>query len=255
MARFFLDGPPAGDRVTLEGAEAHHAARVHRLRAGDSLHLFDGSGTEYRAVVEAVGRRAIEARILSRDRVEREPAIAITVACAVPKGPRMSRAVRALAELGVEAIVPLVCERSVVRPRRDGGEHAPERLSRIALEASKQSGRARVTRVEPFTPLERVLDGASRFDLALCGEPATGAAPLREVVDAARLAPSARLLMLLGPEGGITPDEQAHMRRAGCVAVSLGRSILRIETAMIASVAAVVALVPGPGDEQVSDSR
>ncbi len=245
MPRFHLDAPLPDDAttVTLDGREARHASAVFRLGVGRALVLFDDSGHEYDATVLAVDRKRLELRIDARRAVDREPRIALTLAVGVPKGKRMTQLIRGCSELGVDAIVPLVCGRSVVKPRGDrGGDESPERWKQVAIEAAKQSGRTRVTRIAAALSIADAIDDARSADLAMYGAIAPTALPIADAVaglsDRAETRP--RIWMAIGPEGDFTDDETTALTDAGARPVSLGPTILRVETAAVASAAAVL---------------
>lgn len=259
MARFFLDTPldAEADSVTLSGREAHHALAVYRLGPGDSLTLFDGSGIEYLATVVAADRRAIQLRIDRRTTVDREPAIAITLAAGIPKGKRMSQLVRACCELGVETIIPLTTARTVVKPRsrsrdrdRDRDDAGGERWQQVAIEASKQSGRGRVTHIARPEALADTLVRVGAHDRALVAAIGCDRVAVPEALrGAARgLTRRLRLLVLIGPEGDFTGEELADIAAAGAQPVTLGDSILRVETAAVAAVSMVLACAHASAD-------
>jgi 16S rRNA (uracil1498-N3)-methyltransferase len=240
--RFHLAAPPEGDLARVVGDEAFHAVKVFRVREGDRVTLFDGTGVEYQGVVERAARGAVEVRVLSSERIDREPPLAVTVAAAVPKSAHFDDAVRSACELGLAAFLPIETERTLVR----ASEHRVERWRKIAIEASKQSRRTRVT---------RILD-SMRFMRAIESPPASGArgvilhagdeaaTPFRAIAEAA-IRDSVPLLVLVGPEGDFTPGEVAAATASGFAPARLGRSTLRSETALVAAVAAAV-LAPSP---------
>jgi len=239
MPRFFLDEPPRASQVRLEGREARHAVRVFRLRPGDPLTLFDGSGWEYDAVLVAVRGASAEARIRSKRFVDREAPVPLTLAVAVPRGRKMSGIVRSCAELGVVEIVPLATERTV--PQFDVAatpEESPRRWEQIAVEASKQSGRNRLTRIAPAATLDRVLEATRGFAVRTFASTDEEAPPAAALFAAGEPRPHS-ILVLVGPEGDFAPEEMRTMREAGVRPFSLGRSILRVDTAAVAAVAAL----------------
>jgi 16S rRNA (uracil1498-N3)-methyltransferase len=246
MPRFFLDSPPRADRVRLAGREARHALQVFRVREGDTLTLFDGTGWEYDAVVVSRRGGSAELDIRSRRRVDREPPAAVTVAVAVPRGKRMAQIVRSASELGAERIVPLVSERTILRLAASP-EDSLARWEQIAIEASKQSGRGRVTRVEPLRPLAELLPEGARHAAALFASTEPDSPSLGARVRAFAAAP-ASILVAVGPEGDFSPTEVDAMERAGFRPFSLGRSILRVETAAVSALASLLALLAAQAD-------
>jgi 16S rRNA (uracil1498-N3)-methyltransferase len=242
MRRLFVEGPlSAGANVTLDGATARRVASVLRLRAGDELTLFDGSGVEARASLVAIAPSRVEARVVSVAPGLREPAVRLTLYQSVVKGERFEWLVEKGTELGVARFVPLLSRRAVVRPG-EGGKL--DRWRRIAIEAAEQCGRAVVPEVSAPLRLEEAL--ASLEGTALMpyeGERATGiAAALRSVAGGGR---PASLALIVGPEGGFEPDEVRLALSAGARPVSLGPRILRSETAGVVAAALALAELGG----------
>jgi 16S rRNA (uracil1498-N3)-methyltransferase len=231
--RFFvgvgLTPAAIGQTLALPDAAAHHAIRVVRLGAGDALTLFTGTGGEYAATIADVGKREAAVRIEAFDATERESPLAVTLAQAVAANDAMDLAVRKATELGVFAIQPLLTERS---GRLPPGERCDKRLAhwrQIAVAACEQCGRNRVPEILAVVTLRAWLDtwrgGGVVF--APDGEHSLAALPA---------APSA---LLVGPEGGLAPDEIAAAKTAGFIATRLGPRVLRTETAGMAALTAV----------------
>ena len=241
--RFFSAQPIVGDRVVLEGDEAHHLAHVCRLARGGRAVLFDGHGAEFEAEVVAVGRRSVELRVLARREVDRELRFAITVASAVPKGERLRFLVEKLTELGAARFVPLATTRSVVHPR----ETKLETLRRAVIEACKQCGRNRLMQIDPLIAWAELCAQEPR---TAGGE--TGPAE-RRLLCSATGAPIAHqaaagkgpVTIAIGPEGGFTDEELSLAAAHGWQAVSLGPRTLRVETAAIAACAYLAAAAEG----------
>jgi 16S rRNA (uracil1498-N3)-methyltransferase len=232
--RYFVEAPISGSRARLVGNEAHHLAHVMRAKPGDTVALFDGSGLEFSARVESVGRSEIELEVLSRDSVDRELPLRVTLGVALPKGDRQRWIVEKATELGVARLVPLVSERS----QEHQSESSLARLRRAVVEASKQCGRNRLMEIATQQPLVTFLGEAPPDALRVFaqpgGEPVGGALRQRD-----HKLPSA-IAIAVGPEGGFTTAEYASAVQHGWQPVGLGQRILRIETAALALVATVV---------------
>jgi 16S rRNA (uracil1498-N3)-methyltransferase len=142
--RYFIDEPISPGRAVLTGAEAHHLIHVMRAAAGMRVVLFDGSGAEFPAVVEEVGRNDVKLSVVSREEVNRELPVELTLGVALPKGDRQKWLVEKAVELGVTQIVPLRTQRAVAQPV----EQALARLRRSVVEASKQCGRNRLLQID-----------------------------------------------------------------------------------------------------------
>ena len=233
VPRFFapLDLAPAdvGSVVTLPDAAAHHATRVVRLAAGDTLTLFNGAGGEYAATLVSVDRKRVAARIDAFDPVERESPLPVTLAQAVAANDVMDYAIRKAVELGVTAIAPLVTERSAPLPP---GELADRRLAhwrQIVIAACEQCGRNRVPEVARAQALGDWLAAWRGAGIVLAPDGATTLATLA--------APTGPLALLVGPEGGLGASEVATAAALGFARLRLGPRILRTETAGVATLA------------------
>ena len=235
MPRFFVVGPPQSGVLTLEGENAHHAARVLRLRPGELVTLCDGRGTDYDCVVESVGREAVTCRVQDCHPVVTEPRQRLILFMALPKGDKMEWIVQKAVELGVSEIVPYLSKNCVSRPDRT--DKKVERWRKIAAEAAKQCGRGVLPEVGAVIPFDQAVARAVQCETALFlyeNESKTG---LREAL-ADGLGNTVSLLV--GPEGGFAPAEAQAAVSAGLKSVSLGTRILRCETAPVAALAAVL---------------
>ena len=233
-----LDGVAPGDAVTVEGDEAHHAVVVRRLRVGESLLLADGLGVVATAEVTETAKRSFTVVVREVDDVA-EPLPRVTVVQALPKGDRGELAVEVLTEVGVARIVPWAAARSVAVWK---GERAAKSLAKwqaTAREAAKQSRRAWHPEVVALASTDEVAALVADVDVAVVlHEDAT------EPLAALALPADGDLLVVVGPEGGLTDDEVARFTAAGAVAVRLGAEVLRTSTAGVAAVAALLAQTP-----------
>ena len=231
MRRFFSDDI-AGATATISGDDAHHISRVLRMKAGDALSLCDGAGHEYDAVITSISQDAVVCTLGEKRESAAESPVQVTLYQCLPKTGKMELIVQKCTELGVFAIVPVVSSRCVVVPNKDF-EKKRERYSRVALEAAKQSRRAMVPEVQPLTELKKI-DPAT-FDLFLVAyEDESG----RTLKQALRKTTAPRTIaLLIGPEGGLEEGEVARLIGVGAVSVSLGKRILRTETAGMAMLA------------------
>jgi 16S rRNA (uracil1498-N3)-methyltransferase len=234
--RLFVPGERlAGARLTLTGPEHRHIGLVLRARPGDALTLFDGAGGEVEAEVIRVERTETELALGAR-RAVAGPAVAVTLLCAVPRGPRMDLLVQKTSELGVARIVPVVTERSVARPDGEAAKRA--RWEKIAREAARQCGRADLPIVDPPVGLAEALAAPALPARRLALFEGERSRSLRAALAGTEPAPTA---LLIGPEGGFAPAELGVARGAGFEAVGLGQRILRVETAAIVALALVAA--------------
>ncbi|MFD5081495.1 16S rRNA (uracil(1498)-N(3))-methyltransferase [Kitasatospora sp. NPDC058406] len=219
-----------GVLVRLDGPEGRHAAAVKRLEAGEAVTLADGLGLGVDGTVAAVhGKDAIEVTVTAVRR-EAEPAPRIVVVQALPKGDRGELAVETMTEVGVDVVIPWSASRCITQWKGDRGAKALAKWRATAREAGKQSRRLRFPEVrEPLTTrqLVPVLAGAA-FAAVLHEE---GAEPLAGAV----LPDSGDLVLVVGPEGGVSPEELAAFAEAGAKPFRLGLSVLRTSTAGVAA--------------------
>lgn len=233
--RFFVDGPLArGADVELPDRVVRHVA-VLRLCIGDPVTLFDGSGGEYESTLSRMTRNSVRARVLAWRDLERESAVEITLAQGLSGSDRMDFAIQKATELGVHAIRPLATERSVVRLSEERADRRLAHWRGVVAAACEQCGRNRLPEVHPVATLGEFLSGAHGDAQRLLLAP-SGSVRLRE------LAPASRAMVLIGPEGGLSEDEQGRVLKAGFSAVRIGPRILRTETAPLAAIAALQAM-------------
>jgi 16S rRNA (uracil1498-N3)-methyltransferase len=229
---FFLDAIPLVDTVLLTGDEGRHAGQVLRVRPGERVSLSDGHGALLDCAVREVRPDGVVLRVLSRG-VEPEPRPRLTVVQALPKGDRGELAVATMTELGVDALVPWQAARCVTRWVGPRGEKAREKWRRTAREAAKQSRRARVP---VFGPLLSTPDVCAllRDSCGLVLHESAGSS-----LATVALPDADELVLVVGPEGGISDEELAAFEAAGATAVRLGAPVLRTSTAGVAALAAL----------------
>jgi 16S rRNA (uracil1498-N3)-methyltransferase len=227
-----------GDTLSLEGAEGHHAAVVRRLGVGEELALTDGSGNVARCKVSGVGKGTLSAEVLSVSTVPAEMPRVVVVQ-AIPKGERGELAVEMLTEVGADVIVPWAAARSVAKWRGDRAAKSLEKWRAAAREAAKQARRSwfpTVADLATTADVVALLDAASVR--VVLHEAASG--PLADVPVPGR----GEIVVVVGPEGGITEDELAAFAAVGAEPLRLGSSVLRSSTAGVAAVAALLARTP-----------
>ncbi|MGN6512047.1 MAG: 16S rRNA (uracil(1498)-N(3))-methyltransferase [Lysobacteraceae bacterium] len=235
VIRAFVDLPLApGAECALPDAAASHLVRVLRLREGEPCVLFNGDGHDYAAMLVAVGKREVRARIDARTPVDNESPLRITLLQGIARGEKMDWILQKATELGVATFVPVASERSEVRL---DAERAGKRVAHwrsVVASACEQSGRARVPDVVAPRPLDKALadlPAGARFLLDPLAKQAIGAAG----VD------GDGCVLAIGPEGGWSPRDRELLLGAGFTGLRLGPRILRTETAGIAAIAALQA--------------
>jgi 16S rRNA (uracil1498-N3)-methyltransferase len=229
-------GRLGGDRVLLDGAEGRHAASVRRLRVGERVDLTDGAGVLVACVVaEVLGKDALELEVLERREVP-APAPRITVVQALPKGDRGELAVETMTEVGVDEIVPWAASRCVTQWRGDKRDKAVGRWRATAREAAKQARRPWLPEIADLAGTAEVAARIAAADLAvILHEGAT------EPLSALSPPVSGEILLVVGPEGGVTPEEIDTFRTAGATPALLGPTVLRTSTAGVAAAAVLLA--------------
>jgi 16S rRNA (uracil1498-N3)-methyltransferase len=240
--RYFVETPIEGRHARLLAAEAHHLAHVMRAKPGHEVVLFDGGGAEFMARIERMGRSEIELEVISRNEVDRELGVPVSLAIALPKGDRQRWLVEKAVELGVWRLVPLETERGNDRQ----SPAVFERLRRAVIEASKQCGRNRLMEIASPQKLSEFLAAAPHEAARLLAQP--GAKDCQTALD--EWMPAARLprevILVVGPEGGFTESELGVASSNRWQSVGLGARTLRVETAALAIVAAVVVRLERP---------
>ncbi len=223
-----------GEDVVLVGAEAHHAATVRRVRVGELVTLGDGRGMWLSGECTAVASREVVVHVTARDDIA-APSPRLVLVQALAKGDRDELAVQAATELGVDEIVPWQASRSVSRWDAAKATKGRERWSGIVREAAKQAHRAWVPEVAALSSTKE-LAGRAAASRVLILEPTA-----RDAVTAVDVRGDADVVLVVGPEGGIAPEEIDALTAAGATAVRLGGTVLRTSTAGPAAIAIVSA--------------
>jgi 16S rRNA (uracil1498-N3)-methyltransferase len=222
-----------GTRGLISGNAANHIARVLRLGVGDAVTLFDGRGGEYASRIEALKKDAVEVAVGEHAPIERESRLSVTLAQGVSRGERMDLVMQKATELGVQRIVPLITKRSVVRLDPGQAQKKLQHWRGIVIASCEQCGRNRLPELAaPRELVEFLGNDAETKAMRLLLSP-VGA------VRIANLAPTQKFTVLIGPEGGLAPEEIEAALARGFTGVQLGPRILRTETAAIAALAAL----------------
>ena len=227
--RVFHSSPLKGkDRVALEAGAAKHLLTVLRLTVGAEVTLFDGSGFEFAGVLDQADKRQAWVRIARMHGPVVESPLQVTLAQGVSRGERMDYTVQKAVELGAAAIQPVLTERSVVKLDKDGGEKKRLHWQSVAISACEQSGRVKVPEVRLPVTLPQFLGSKPEGDLKLLLDPHGG------VTAGMLLQPAnGKVMLLVGPEGGLSENEIALAGRVGFQGMQLGPRILRTETAAL----------------------
>jgi len=251
--RFFASADSIHDKsIVIKGEEAHYALRVLRLNPGMKIEVVDGEGRQYRCRVTSVRDGELRAEILSEGESSADPGKSVVLLQGVIKGSKMDLVVEKVTELGVSYIMPVITERSVVQLKGQKAQTRVERWYRIAISAAKQCGRASLPEITPIYNLTTEPDRVAEQLLDLCNpegkhRDVLGVVPwerersrrLSDVI-AGKQAINDPFSVFIGPEGGLVEDEVAWARECGLLPVTLGRRILRSETAAIVTSAFVL---------------
>ena len=237
MHRFFVD-PQAikGGRVVFTPEQAHQLARVLRARAGDAVIVLDGTGLAYQVRLREIASARATGEVAATEAAGGEPGLRLALFQALLKGQKLDYVLQKGTELGVAAFVPVLCQRSVSRPVLSEDAPRLERWRAVIREAAEQSGRGRLPGICPPVTWEQAC--GQREGLALIAYEGETQRGLRTAL--AEAGTPEAVSLYVGPEGGLTNEEVEHARRCGIQTVSLGRRILRAETAGIAAAAAIL---------------
>ena len=238
MPRFFISREDITDGIArISGKDAYHIARSLRMAEGDEVYLSDGEGTEYLAALTRIRDEECLCSITEERESSAEPKMNITLYMAYPKGDKLETVIQKAVELGATRIVPFESSRCIKRPKADKVAKQSERLSRIAEEAAKQCGRAIIPEVSlPLTYREMLAD-ATRSDLSLICYERESHLSFKETLKSTR---PESISVIVGCEGGFSPEAIAEALEAGCRSVTLGGRILRCETAPSAALSMIL---------------
>jgi len=241
MRRFFVDPQNIhGANATIDGAEAHHLRAVLRLRPGDLVTLFDGTGKIYQAEIRTISAEQVQTVIIATDDDKTE-APAVHLGQALLKGKKMDLVVQKATELGITSIHPFISEHCTVSAVN---ENKAERWNRVAYEACKQCGRAVPLVCHPATNLDALLAAGKDYDVKLIFWEQETSQGLKDVLT---MQPVGSLLFLIGPEGGFSKEEVDKTVACGFQPVTLGKRTLRAETASLAAMAVLQFLLGNLG--------
>ena len=233
MPRFFLEELDESD-VCITGPDARHIGLALRMRVGEMLTVC-AYGRDYQCRIRSITPEEVHLDVVSSELCAAEPAVSLTLYQAVPKADKLELIIQKAVELGVNSITPVMTRRCVSRPDAKSMKKKLERYNRIALEAAKQSGRGIIPQVNPLLELDQALRQMQQSGCPiLFYENAT--APARQLLQSA----TGKIAILIGAEGGFDEDEVERAKVAGCSILSLGKRILRCETAPLCALSALM---------------
>lgn len=226
MPRFFLSCPPDRNQAVITGADARHIARVLRMRVGEPITLCDQQGYDYYGEIARILDDAVLINVTQQVKSVSEPTVQVHLFQAMPKSDKMELIIQKSVELGVSEITPVFTKRCVSRPDAHAMAKKVERYQKIAVEAAKQSGRARVPVIHEAVNFSPALQQMTEYDLPLLFYERAQSS-CKEILSKGFSSAS----ILIGSEGGFEEWEAEQAMLAGCQIVSLGPRILRCETA------------------------
>ena len=239
MPRFFVDKDKITEStIEISGQDAFHIARSLRMAVGDELTVSDGKGCEYLAKLTHIRDELCLCEITEKKKSDTELPVSVTLFMAYPKGDKLETVIQKSVELGADRIVPFESSRCIKKPKAEKQEKQLARLSKIAEEAAKQCGRSRLPEVSEALSFSGMLEETKKYDTVLfCYENEDGAT-IKDALEGARSAKS--IAVIVGSEGGFSSEEAERIRSCGAVSVSLGKRILRCETAPLFALSCIV---------------
>ena len=231
MPKFFVKEENIKDGyIIIDGDNLNHIKNVFRYKVGDSLFLSDGNGMDYCVQILEENNKYINSRIIDKYPTNGEPSVGITLYQGIPKSTKMDFIVQKNVEIGVREIVPVVCERTIVRfDEKKDIEKKVDRWPKIANEASKQCGRGIIPSIKNPIKLKEAFGGLNEFDLSIIPYEKERKNTLKDVIkDSIK-----NIAVFIGPEGGFSKEEVEMAVNNNVVPVTLGNRILRAETASI----------------------
>lgn len=235
MHRFFVPRPFA-EEIFIEGTDARHISKVLRMRPGDEVQIVTDDGITCVAAIRALDARSVSLQPLRKLAESHEPGVKITLAQGLAKGEKMEFIIQKAVELGVYSIAPVAMEHSVLQLAGEKAAKKAGRWQKIAAAAAQQSKRDIIPKIQPVMNMEEMLHAnpcATKIIAYECEQETSLKKALRSAGEISEL------LLIIGPEGGISESELELARSAGAVPVSLGRRILRVETAGLAALSAI----------------
>jgi len=250
MHRFFVtEESLRGQQVVFAAPQAHQIRNVLRMKPGEQVIVLDNTGCEYMVILTKISPQEVIGGVISKQQAQGEPHTQITLYQSLLAREKFEWVLQKCTEVGVTCFVPIVTERSIVRRQGAVTQRKLSRWRRIVTEAAEQSGRGRIPQIKSPVNFADAISGLDGFDRCLIGTPevecrvgiahhfsiGVHCTPYREILRAGNAEPTRkrRIALLIGPEGGFTDDEVADACSKGAKAFSLGKRVLRTETAAV----------------------
>lgn len=231
MPKFFVTRDKiSNNEIIIDSEDAKHIKKVLRIGVGDTITVCDGVGIDYTAKISGIDDNCVICEVLDSQKCDTEPGIKVTLFQGLPKASKMDYIIQKNTELGICNITPVSMSRCVVKlENKKAEEKKTERWQKIAVEAAKQSGRGIIPMVNSPLTFDEVIESLEEYDLVFAPYECEEETRLRDVVEAHPHAKN--IAFIIGPEGGFDPVEIEKLKKAGIKTVTLGKRILRTETA------------------------
>ncbi|MCR4336516.1 MAG: 16S rRNA (uracil(1498)-N(3))-methyltransferase [Candidatus Omnitrophica bacterium] len=234
IPRFFVNVPKFDQSETqiTDPTEIHHLIHVLRLKEGETISIFNGKDSEAIGEIAHIDRQKVTVRINSVKTMLSENSKSLILACAIPKKSKFESIIEKCTELGIDEIIPLQTQRTEVRLKDEKSDKKRLRYQAVAVNAAKQSQRLTIPRIHPIQKFSEALNHLQKDDLALIPTLEGQRQSLHEVLSLAIA--KKRIVFFIGPEGDFSPEEILMAQKAGCIPISLGSTVLKVDTAAIA---------------------
>ncbi|HET7615439.1 MAG TPA: 16S rRNA (uracil(1498)-N(3))-methyltransferase, partial [Bacillales bacterium] len=241
MQRYFLEEAIDDRKIKIRGDDAKHISRVMRMEPGDAVICCGPDGRCAKCSLEKVATEEVTASVVEFLREKAELPVSVTVAQGLPKKDKLELIVQKGTELGADRFLPFQAERSIVKWDRKKSDKKRERLRKIAKEAAEQSHRSRIPEVESPVAFQDLLSAVGVYDVKILAyeEEAKAGEASRFARLLGDMKPGQSLIVIIGPEGGLSKREVDLLEKQGCVSCGLGPRILRTETAALYTLSAV----------------
>ena len=238
MDWFFTEGSgEPGDQLMITGEDARHITKSLRMAVGETITLCDSQHFEHLCRIDRISNEGVSVTIVTKEECTHEPDVDVTLYFALTKGDKPEFVIEKAVELGASVIVPVLTDRCISRPDKKGAENKLQRYRKIAYQAAMQSRRGIIPEVRPLTDLKSALGNIPSYDKAILFYEG-GGQPLRQLISKI----DKKIAVFIGPEGGFEESEVNALQNAGAVTATLGKRILRAETAPLTALSAIMLL-------------
>lgn len=236
MQKLFIPEYDGGEKIYLNEEQSRHLAKSLRMKAGDMITVCSGTGEDYGCMIEEAGKEGVVLSVCYRKASESEPSVKVSLYQGVPKGDKMEDIIQKCVELGIHDITPMLTKRSVSRPQEKQAEKKRIRYSKISLEAAQQSGRGIVPQINKMISLKEAVAACDADCKIVFYE--GGGEPISKIITPGIKSAA----IFIGPEGGFEQGEVNQITACGAICATLGKRILRTQTAPVAALSAIMLL-------------